>query len=190
MSKLFGLVLAVGLVVSATPAFANPPGQTPPIGADDGADDAGDYYGGDYAGSADDGAADGAAIDVGGGEKGVMRDRGDRDDRGDRRDRMRAVKQKIKARFDADHDGRLSPTERAAARRAVGRRIAMMNGRHKMKMMRKIIRKFDQNGDGVVGPGEAPARLIEKLRRFDRNGDGWVTRDDFRGRRRNPAGAR
>jgi hypothetical protein len=196
MSKLFGLVLAVGLVVSATPVFANPPGQTPPVGAssddDGGAYDDGDYYGGDYAGSSDEGE-DAARIDVGGSvrdderddDRAVMRDRSDRGGRGgDRGDRMRAMKQKIKARFDVDHDGRLSPQERAAARRAVGRRIAMMNGRQKMKMFRRIIRKFDTNGDGIVGPKEAPPRLIEKLRKLDRNGDGWVTREDFRGRRR------
>src|SRR5689334_7439349 len=178
MTKLFGLVLAVGLVASATPAFANPPGETAPTRDGDGdADDGGDYYGGDYAGPPQ-------GIDLGDRDRGD-RDRGDRGDRdrGDRGDRMRDARERIRERFDVDHDGRLSRDERQTARRAVGRRIAMMGARHRMKMFKKMIRKLDTNGDGVVGPGEAPPRLIEKLRRFDRNGDGWITADDLRGGR-------
>jgi hypothetical protein len=160
MMKLLALVLGASVALAAAPVFAGPPGETPPAGAAiavDGVDgvDGGDYYGGNYV------------------------------DRGGQRERMRAIRKRIKARFDADGDGRLSREERRDARAAIGPRLAHHKQRmHKLKMLRKLIRKLDRDGDGVVGPGEAPARLVRKLKRFDKNGDGWVDAQDFRGRGR------
>lgn len=37
-----------------------------------------------------------------------------------------------------------------------------------------LIRRYDLNGDGNVGPGEVPPAVARKLRRFDTNQDGWV----------------
>jgi hypothetical protein len=154
MTKLLGLVLGIALVLPAAPASANPPGETPPADeapADDTfAPPAADYYGGDYT------------------------------DRGGQRARMRAIRKRIKAQFDADGDGRLSREERRTARAAVGMRFAHNKQRkHKLEMVRKVIRKFDRDGDGVVGPGEAPPRVVRKLKKLDRNHDGWINDADF-----------
>lgn len=156
MTKLLGLVLGIALVLPSAPAFAGPPGETLPDDPDaSAAPPADDYYGGDYT------------------------------DRGAQRDRMRAIRKRIKTQFDADGDGRLSRDERRAARQAIGMRFAKKQQRmHKLRMVKRAIRKFDRDGDGVVGPGEAPPRVVEKLRRLDRNGDGWVNDQDFKFRGR------
>jgi hypothetical protein len=157
MMKLIALVLGASVALSAAPAFANPPGETPPVDDESygSSDYSGDYYGGDYV------------------------------DRRGQRERMREIRKRVKAQFDADGDGRLSRQERRAARDAIGSRLAHQKQRaHKMKKLQKLIRKLDRDGDGVVGPGEAPAHIVKKLKRFDRNGDGWVDAQDFRRRGR------
>ena len=150
MTKLLGLVLGVGLVLSASPASANPPGETRRV------DDGGAYYGGEYV------------------------------DRAEQRHRMRAIRERIKARFDADGDGRLSREERRAAKQAMGPMLGKGKAtlKKKLRKVKKAIRRYDRDGDGVVGPGEAPAHVVRKLRKLDRNGDGWVNDDDFGGRGR------
>lgn len=86
-------------------------------------------------------------------------------------------------RFDRNHDGRLGPQERRQAIRAL-RRLARNLARQD-RNMRKIERRgaarrhaleqrYDADGDGVVGPGELPPPVADKLRRKDRNRDGWV----------------
>lgn len=65
----------------------------------------------------------------------------------------------LRARFDINRDGRLDRAERAAMRTYI---------------YAKLIRRFDRDRDGQLGPGEVPPRLAERLRRFDRNGDGWI----------------
>ena len=146
--------LAVAVVLaSATTAFAGPPGETPPI----------------------DGDAD------------VAPPAPDHADRGQ-------WKQRIKARFDTDHDGVLSQEEKWVAkqvirrhrmkqRMAAGDRGRGGRGGRGAKMFDRVIRRFDRNGDGVLGPGEVPPRLVHKLRRLDKNGDGWLTRDEVMHRR-------
>ncbi len=89
----------------------------------------------------------------------------------------------VVARFDRDHDGRLDPRERRHAIRAL-RRLARQLARQDRRMMRierrgaarrhALEQRYDANGDGVVGPGELPPPVADKLRRRDRNGDGWV----------------
>lgn len=88
------------------------------------------------------------------------------------------------ARFDRDHDGRLDPAERRHAIRAL-RRIERRLARDQMRearrdaKLRAVIRRYDADGDGNVGPGEIPPNVARRLRRFDRNRDGWVDDRDF-----------
>jgi len=64
-----------------------------------------------------------------------------------------------RARFDIYRDGRIDAPERIARRAYIYARL---------------VRRFDLDRDGRLGPGEVPPRLAERLRRFDRNGDGWI----------------
>jgi hypothetical protein len=88
-------------------------------------------------------------------------------------------------RFDRNHDGKLERQERRKAIRAlrrVARRMAMQDrgGDRPGAGARAVLRRFDTNGDGVVGPQEVPPGLAEKLRPLDVNGDGWVDDRDPR----------
>lgn len=88
------------------------------------------------------------------------------------------------ARFDRNHDGRLEPAERRAAIRAL-RKMARQMEREDRRMtrqqarVRRAIRRYDLNGDGVVGPDEIPPAAARRLRPLDRNRDGWVDDADF-----------
>ena len=82
-------------------------------------------------------------------------------------------------RFDRNHDGRLEPKERKRAIRALrklARRMAMQEQRGEARGARGrgLIRRFDTNGDRVVGPEEMPPGLARKLRPLDQNRDGWL----------------
>ena len=82
-------------------------------------------------------------------------------------------------RFDRNHDGRLEPKERRRAIRALrklARRMAIQERRAELRGVRRreLVRRFDTNGDGVVGPEEMPPGLAPRLRPLDRNGDGWL----------------
>lgn len=82
-------------------------------------------------------------------------------------------RQRMLERFDTNQDGRLDRRERRQAK--------LMRRQAKLQ---KLIRRFDRNGDGNLGPGELPERMQRKLRRFDRNGDGWIdARDQAQPRR-------
>ena len=87
-------------------------------------------------------------------------------------------------RFDRDHDGRLDPVERKQAIKAL-RKLERKLERQQMRdarraaRLRRVIRRYDLDGDGNVGPGEIPPDVARRLRRFDRNGDGWVDDRDF-----------
>lgn len=97
------------------------------------------------------------------------------------------LKQMLLERFDCNHDGRLEPQERRRAvhaLRKLARRMAMQDRRQERraenggKRERGLVRRFDANGDGVVGPEEMPPGLAKKLRPLDCNGDGWVNGQD------------
>jgi hypothetical protein len=80
-------------------------------------------------------------------------------------------------RFDRNHDGRLEPQERRRAIRALrrlARRLAIQERRAERQGQRGLVRRYDANGDGVVGPDEMPPGLARRLRPPDRNGDGWL----------------
>jgi hypothetical protein len=87
-------------------------------------------------------------------------------------------------RFDANHDGRLEPRERRHAIQTL-RKLARNLARQQMRdarraaRLRGVIRRYDADGDGNVGPGEAPPAVQQRLRRLDRNRDGWVDDADF-----------
>jgi hypothetical protein len=93
-----------------------------------------------------------------------------------KRKQLRAL---VMQHFDKNHDGHLERRERKQASRALKRlakrmdrtqnRAAARNGRHA-----KMIRRFDLNGDGNLGPGEVPPTIANELRPLDRNGDGWL----------------
>jgi Ca2+-binding EF-hand superfamily protein len=76
------------------------------------------------------------------------------------------------AEFDADADGVLSESEKATLRESVKQRL------HK-PLQERMIKKFDENGDGVLSDAEKKkahdhvrARL---LKRFDKDGDGQLS---------------
>jgi hypothetical protein len=60
----------------------------------------------------------------------------------------------------ADHDHRPRKHKRIIKKR--------------LKRFHKMIKRLDQNGDGVLSESEVGDRF-ERLRRFDADGDGWVT---------------
>jgi Ca2+-binding EF-hand superfamily protein len=88
------------------------------------------------------------------------------------------LQQLLLERFDRNHDGRLEPQERRKAIRTLrrlARRMTMQDRREargeargevRGERKRALLRRFDTNGDGVIGP--------------DRNGDGWLDDRDQR----------
>jgi hypothetical protein len=108
------------------------------------------------------------------GERGGMRgERGMRGQRGE-------LRRLLIAHFDRNGDGRLEPRERRAAARAL-RRIAkrLARGGQQQGRAGALIRRFDLNHDGNVGPGEMPPGLADRLRARDRNRDGWLSGDEL-----------
>ena len=97
-------------------------------------------------------------------------------------------RQLLLERFDRNHDGRLEPQERRHAIRALrrlARKLEMADHRGEWRGARvRALRRFDTNGDGVVGPEEMPPGMARRLRPLDRNHDGWL---DERDRARGPA---
>jgi hypothetical protein len=75
------------------------------------------------------------------------------------------VRQKILERFDADHDGKLSESERTAARNAFAERC---KERHP-----ELFAKIDTNGDGQLSQEEAQAarERFHDRRRFGHRQD-------------------
>jgi hypothetical protein len=94
-------------------------------------------------------------------------------------------RQLLLERFDRNHDGRLEPQERRHAARALrklARKLEMGEQRDRYGGWRhartRALRRFDTNGDGVVGPEEMPRGMARKLRPLDRNRDGWLDERD------------
>jgi hypothetical protein len=101
-------------------------------------------------------------------------------------------RQLLLERFDRNHDGRLEPDERRQAIRTlrrIARKMAMQERRaegreagqggrergHRVEARReRLLRRFDTNHDGVVGPDEMPPGMARRLRPLDRNRDGWL----------------
>jgi len=90
-------------------------------------------------------------------------------------------------RFDRDHNGRLDPEERRHAIRALRRLARRMEGQDRRDdrgaarreaRLRELVKRYDRNGDGVVGPDEMPPGMARRLQRLDRNGDGWIDERD------------
>lgn len=117
--------------------------------------------------------------------------RGDGAHRGEARER-------VLARFDADHDGTLSPTERAAAKAAWQQRRegggkAGTGGERRGK----LIARFDTDKDGKLDETERAAAKTalaareaelkqnhpKAFARLDRDGDGDLERGELRGQR-------
>ncbi len=97
---------------------------------------------------------------------------------------MRPLRAALIAAFDRDGDGRLDRAERQQAirtfRRLVRRLVRQqMRDARRAARLRGVIRRYDLDGDGNVGPAEAPPALQRRLRKLDRNGDGWVDDADF-----------
>jgi len=109
------------------------------------------------------------------------------------------VHQFLLERFDRNHDGRLEPQERKRAIHAL-RRLARkleaqeyrveargMRGPHAVRpgtpapraRGEGLFRRFDANGDGVLGPDEMPPGLARRLHSLDRNGDGAISPDEL-----------
>jgi Ca2+-binding EF-hand superfamily protein len=97
-------------------------------------------------------------------------------------------RQLLLERFDRNHDGRLEPQERRQAIRTlrrIARKMAMQERRVEGREARqgghqrgdrreRLLRRFDTNHDGVIGPDEMPPGMARRLRPLDRNGDGWL----------------
>lgn len=94
---------------------------------------------------------------------------------GGKHQRMKsAIKEKILAKFDIDKDGKLSDTEKAAAKEA-GKKL-------REKCRAKIMEKFDTDKDGKLSDSEKAAmkearkaRHAEILKKFDTDGDGKLS---------------
>ena len=91
----------------------------------------------------------------------------------------RAIPPALMKRFDRDGDGHLDPRERRHAMRALRGVMRQLRQDQRadaraVRMQRNVIRKYDTNRDGIVGPDEMPPRLQKRMRRMDRNGDGWL----------------
>ena len=95
------------------------------------------------------------------------------------------LRQAVLHKFDRNHDGRLEPDERRRAARALrklARRMEREDRRaepavranRRAELNRRLVQRYDANGDGVVGPEEMPPGLARKLQRLDRNHDGWL----------------
>jgi len=85
-------------------------------------------------------------------------------------------------RFDRNHDGQLDPDERRRAARTLrklARRIEALDRTERAAARnRRLIRRYDTNGDGVVSPEEMPPGVARKLQPLDRNGDGSLDARD------------
>lgn len=93
----------------------------------------------------------------------------------------------IMARFDHDRDGRLDRRERRQAIRALRQLVHHMERADRRARIgrareRALLRRFDRNGDGRVGPDEMPPGLANRLRHLDRDHDGWLDDDELGGR--------
>jgi hypothetical protein len=109
--------------------------------------------------------------------------------------RKQALRQLLVQHFDRNGDGRLGPREREHAAKALHRLALRMSGHHKRHRMQgmpgmqgmqrkqgkrqKLIRRFDRNHDGHVGPGELPPAIADELRPLDDDGDGWLESDEL-----------
>jgi len=90
------------------------------------------------------------------------------------------LRQKLLEQFDANGDGRLDETERAAAK------AAMQAKREERKQ--QILERFDADGDGQLNDEEkAAAKEAFKAKmkeRFDKNGDGELDEQERRALKR------
>ena len=101
-----------------------------------------------------------------------------------RGDQLRRI---LLRRFDRDHDGRLEPRERRQALRAMRRmmrRLARQGGHAEAGprghgRAQALVRRFDLDHDGNIGPGEMPPAVADRLRPRDRDGDGWLDGDEL-----------
>lgn len=96
------------------------------------------------------------------------------------RDEARARADQRFARLDADQDGRLTPQEVQAGRRAGGRMMRV--GSSRMRMGGARLGRM-MGLDGEVTLAEFDASLQRRFERRDRNGDGAITPDERRDRR-------
>jgi EF hand len=94
----------------------------------------------------------------------VLRRLADRLAMQDRAMRQHVRKRRMDHRLDAAGEGTRQPGQASPSTPPPG-------------MMRKL-RRFDRNGDGMIGPGEMPPDAARKLRPLDRNRDGWLDDGD------------
>jgi hypothetical protein len=92
---------------------------------------------------------------------------------------------------DADHDGRLSPAELAAARAGGRGGPAEGRGPGGRRDPARMFQMMDANGDGFIDAAEIDALSARRFQRMDADGDGKVTaaeREAGRGRWRERMG--
>lgn len=88
------------------------------------------------------------------------------------------LRQALVQQFDQNGDGRLQPTERKQAARAL-RKLAHRLQQQGRQGRERLIQRYDIDGDGNLGPGEIPPRVKNRLRKVDRNDDGWIGNDEL-----------
>src|SRR5262249_29425061 len=85
------------------------------------------------------------------------------------------LRQLLLERFDRDHDGRLDPEERRRAIRALRRLARRMEAMEAMDTMARQERRSERAARGVSPEARRDARIRRMVERYDRNGDGVVT---------------
>ena len=96
------------------------------------------------------------------------------------------LRAKLKERADLNHDGKLSPRERAHARKLLKEKHEAWRKARRLKWLkehpeqaRKLRDRIDRDGDGVVERHEV--RKAKRIKdRIDRDGDGVVERHEIR----------
>ena len=80
------------------------------------------------------------------------------------------LREKVMEKFDANHDGKLDESERAAAKAALKERMEKAKEHHG-EFKAKLLERFDANHDGKLDDGERAAAKAALKERKEHRGD-------------------